>query len=163
MRWGIWAGIAALLGSSGCSLVLDFSERADAGGGNPRCEAGEPNDVANNAPLLAQGRSELSLCGDDIDFFTLEVVEGVDVTMTTTADSSINLELALFFGANTIQVSDAAGPAELIERTEALGNRLEPGEYKVRVQSVPAGQEGDYDLVLDIGTDAPPDAGVDGS
>lgn len=157
------AGIAALVSASGCSLVLDFSERSDAGVDNPRCEASEPNDLANNAPLLAQGTNQLALCGDDIDFFTLEVAADTDVTLSTTAPSDINLELTLFFGATTLQVSDAAGPDELIERTEAGNNRLEPGEYRVRVQSVPAGQEGDYDLVLDTSGDMPPDAGVDAS
>lgn len=163
MHWGTAASIAALLGiaSSGCSLVLDFSERADAGVA-PRCAASEPNETAATAPLLAQGTNELALCGDDIDFFTLDLAANTDLVITTSSTSDVNLELSLFLGTNTIQVSDAEGPAEVIERTNAMDNRLEAGEYKIRVQSVPAGQEGDYDLVLELTGDLM-DAGVDAS
>ena len=153
----------ALTSGAGCSLVLDFSERPDSGVDNPRCDAGEPNDLAASAPILAEGTNQLALCGDnDVDFFTLEVTGPADISLRTSSTESINLELALFSGATTIAVSDAPGSSETIERTEARGNLLEPGEYKIRVQSVPAGQQGDYDLVLETVVEMI-DAGVDAS
>jgi len=143
--------------------VLDFSEQQDASSNNPRCDTFEPNEVAAGAPQLAPGTNELALCGaTDIDFFTLTVVADQDVTLMTTG-GDFNIELALLEGGNQIQVSDAVGSAEIIERTLAAGTRLVPGEYSVRVQSVPPGQEGDYDLTLTTALDVPPDAGVDGS
>lgn len=155
--------LGAVLGAGGCSLVLDFSDRQDAGGGNPRCDTFEPNDVAAGAPQLAPGTNELALCGDDIDFFTLVVAADQDVILMTSSTAPIDLELALLQGANAVQISDAANSAdEVIERSADLANRLDPGEYTIRVQPVPAGQQGDYDLILETGFDQA-DAGVDAS
>jgi hypothetical protein len=154
----------AAMCAGGCSLVLDFSDRQDAGFANPRCEILEPNETADTATPLAQGTNALAFCGDsDVDFFSLQVLADQDVVIATTSDAGLELELALLLGAATVQVSDAPGAAELIERTEALGNQLDPGDYRVRVQTIPPGQEGDYDLVLMSEVDASLDAGVDGS
>jgi hypothetical protein len=91
------------------------------------------------------------------------VVADQDLILATTSGDSINLELALLMGGNALQISDGPGAEETIERSEAMANRLDPGTYSVRVQTVPAGQEGDYDLVLMTDVDMPLDAGVDGS
>lgn len=156
--WRVWIALLCSLGAGGCSLILDFSEGRDAGSQNPRCTALEPNDSAAAAAPIDAGTFELSLCGDDVDFFRVTLGAGEDLILSTSSDADIDLSLSLLQGGAVIDTSNGAGAAETIERSEAMGNRLDPGDYDVEVE----GPEGDYDLAVEI-IAAPQDAGVDGS
>lgn len=157
-EWSVWIALLCSLGAGGCSLLLDFSESRDAGSGNPRCDALEPNDSAAAAKPVEAGSFELALCGDDVDFFRVTVGAGEDLTVSITSDADIDLSLSLLQAGSVIDTSNGAGAAETIERSEAMGNRLDAGDYDVEVE----GPEGNYDLTVDI-VAAPQDAGVDGS
>ncbi len=155
---------AALL--SGCSLVLDFSERVDAAPEfNPRCDVAEPNDEA----ALAQptdAPQNAALCGaSDVDFFILAVGPSDDVLIEVTGDADFNPSLELLKETDllTVDSSDGPGSTESIRRALDEGNQLAEGTYLIELKGssqASGSKEGNYVLTVTVESLPLPDAGT---
>jgi hypothetical protein len=161
------------LASTGCSLILDFSESADAGpedndgGGGvvdafgngdapPPCDAFEPNNDISNPTLVDPGTHPgLAICpGGDRDFYRFSVDAGQDMTVEIRFDNmggAGDLEMRLYDGTGTqVAVSMTFDDNELIERTAANMNQLPADDYTAEVFGNQASVQNDYTLLLTV-------------
>jgi hypothetical protein len=162
------AGYASALLATGCSLVLDFSDRVDTSNtvSVEACQASEPNDSLGAAQDLAPGSYQLAVCPvGDRDYFSIDVGSNQDLTVVIEFDhrgGAGDLDLALFnLAGNMIDESARATDEERIERTNAMGTQLAAGVYVVEIFGFEDSIQNAYSLTLS--GDAPPaaDAGVD--
>jgi hypothetical protein len=114
MRFALVLFVTAIGGSSGCSLVLDFSDPpgpADASVPDAvpaaACDFGEANDTRTTAHTLAPISGQAAgICDPgDRDFFAIQVVEGQTMTFTITFaqdGSHGDLDMRLLDGADAI-------------------------------------------------------------
>jgi hypothetical protein len=141
---------------SGCSLVLDFSELADGGAetdSTDSCAAFEPNDSRAEAVLLEDAGASAAIClqdPPDVDFFRFAAPGGQDAVISLTMNDGtgpLNLNMRLYSGSDTaIDESTTETPEDVIERSDALGNQLDAGDYEVEVFGVSAGNINQYSL-----------------
>ena len=159
-----YAWIAIAGASSGCQLLLDFSELSDGGpssdGSVPAdasalCAANEPNDAFEMATAVTTGALG-AVCGDgDRDFysFTLDGNQDLEAVVTFTAGAETDLELNLVDATGTVlTISTGLDGDERIEQSMALGNRLAAGDYAVEVFGRSAAVSNEYELILSITT-----------
>ncbi len=162
---------ALLLGTSaGCSLLLDFSEKADAGsgedanaidagpvgdGGDP-CTAYEPNDALAEAIAIEPGTYEpLAICpaGDD-DYFSFVVGDNQDMVVEalfSNQGGAGDLEMRLYNSSGeVVDRSETFNDNERIERSLAGSNQLLAGTYIVQMYGFNDTTENTYSLVLTI-------------
>ena len=163
------AWIALAVASSGCQLLLDFSELSDGGpsgdGSVPAdasalCDANEPNDTVDTAGALENDEVAAAICGDGPDFWSFEVtgVEDVTIELTFTAGAN-DLEMQLqSMAGEVLTISTGTDANEQIEQSAALGNRLEAGTYVIEVLGREDTAMNDYQLTVDLV--ATPDAGL---
>lgn len=165
--------LAALVATAGtgCSLILDFSESADAGPegddgglidafGNgdapPPCDAFEPNNDISSPTLVDPGTHPgLAICpGGDRDFYRFSVEAGQDMIVEIRFDNmggAGDLEMRLFDGTGTqVAVSMTFDDNELIERTAAMMNQLPADDYTAEVFGNQASVQNDYTLLLTV-------------
>jgi hypothetical protein len=164
------AAVAAILFTSGCSLVLDFGEKTDAGpetdavvvdagpvgdGGDP-CAAFEPNDsLAETFEIVAGSYSPVAICptGDN-DYFSFvldaprdAVIEAVFANLGGAGD----LEMRLYNSSGeNIDNSETFTDNERIERSLAQSNQLIAGTYIVQIYGFGNTVENSYELVLTL-------------
>jgi hypothetical protein len=160
--------LVAVLFASGCSLILDFSDKADAGpnsdadvvdagpvgdGGDP-CAAFEPNDALAEAYPIEPGTySPLAICpsGDD-DYFSFVLAEARDMVVEALFDNqggAGDLEMRLYNSLGEIIAnSQNFEDNERIERSLAQSNQLQPGTYIVQMYGFNGTVQNDYVLTL---------------
>lgn len=163
---------SCLLLSSGCSLVLDFSDYPDSAprtdapmsdaspqhdtaaidaGVSLRCQAYEPNEDTGNA-AAGEALVEAAICGpSDLDFYSFEVDGAQDLELSLafeTANGNLDLRLRDAAGAQLVQAVGNAEPETLV-RSQGSGGRLAAGTYYVEVFSL-IQDENDYDLSITI-------------
>jgi hypothetical protein len=156
----VW--IALALASSGCQLLLDFSELSDGGpsgdGSVPAdasvlCAANEPNETFEMATATTSGALG-AVCGDgDRDFygFTVDGNQDVELVVTFTAGAETDLELNLVDATGTVlTVSTGLDADERIEQSMALGNRLAAGDYAAEVFGRSESVSNEYELIVAI-------------
>ncbi len=173
----VWCGTAAslalttaILFTSGCSLVLDFGEKSDAGpeidasivdagpvgdGGDP-CGAYEPNDsLAETFEIVPGSYSPVAICpAGDNDYFTFvldaprdAVIEAVFANLGGAGD----LEMRLYNSSGeNIDASETFTDNERIERSLAQSNQLIAGSYIVQIYGFGNTVENDYELILTL-------------
>jgi len=159
-----FAWIALAVASSGCQLLLDFSELSDGGpsgdGSVPAdasalCAANEPNDAFEMATAVTSGALG-AVCGDgDRDFysFTVDGSQDLEAVVTFTAGAETDLELNLVDATGTVlTVSTGLDGDERIQQSAALGNRLAAGDYAVEVFGRSAAVSNEYELIVSITT-----------
>jgi hypothetical protein len=98
MQGGSVAAVAAALAASGCSLVLDWDKRIDAGPDMTACDFKEPNDTIDAAtPLLVTEMGPAAICvPGDRDFYRFNLpLDGQVVTITLSFDLSMNQDIDL--------------------------------------------------------------------
>lgn len=145
----------------GCSLILDFSDRAipkdaaiDSRFSAAECAYGEPNDTPATATALTGGETgPAAICSsgstDDLDYYSFQVPMG---TMTTTISISFqnqigDLDLALYDGnATFITASRGFSDGETIicPGTTPSCAALAPGTYIFEVQPATTGVQNSY-------------------
>lgn len=157
-----WMALAA--SSSGCQLLLDFSELADGGasddGAVPAdasalCAAGEPNDSFETATAVSSGALGAVCGGGDRDLykFTVDGNQDVEVVVSFTAGADTDLELDLVDAAGTVlTVSTGLDGDERIEQSAALGNRLAAGDYAAEIYGRTDAVSNEYELIVTITT-----------
>ncbi len=160
--------LAVLATGPGCSLILDFSDKADAGpetdaevvdagpvgdGGDP-CAAYEPNDeLAQAYPIEPGTYSPLAICpaGDD-DYFSFVLDSPRDMVVDAlfdNKDGAGDLEMRLYdSNGEVIDSSENFTDNEHIERSLAQSNQLVAGTYIVQVWGYNGTVQNDYELVL---------------
>jgi hypothetical protein len=173
-RMGRVAAALALILAAGCSLVLDFGDRADAapeadapvadalGTDAPDpCNELEPNDEIATAAVIVPGTYPgLAICpAGDRDFYRFEVAANADVVVEITFDNRAgagDLDLRLYGPLGAVVASSAGfGDVERIERSLAMENRLDEGEYTAEVYGATVQVENEYQLTLSIVVDDP--------
>jgi hypothetical protein len=165
-RFGVvaFAWIALVLASSGCQLLLDFSELSDGGpsddGSVPAdasalCAANEPNDAFDMATAVTSGALGAVCGGGDRDFygFTVDGAQDLEVVVTFTAGEETDLELNLVDATGAVlTVSTGLDADERIEQSLALGNRLAAGDYAAEIFGRTESVSNEYELILTITT-----------
>jgi len=102
------AGVVAAIGSTagaGCSFVLDWDVKPDAGLDPVACAFKEPNDSFAAAQLLTPGETgPAAICvGGDLDFYRFNVpADPLTVTISVTFDSAQDLDLNLYDSVGTL-------------------------------------------------------------
>src|SRR5690349_5664265 len=91
--------------SSGCSLVLDWDKRIDAGPAPAACDFKEPNNTIDTAaPLLVTETGPAAICiPGDLDYYRFNLpLDNQNVTITLSFDLSMNqdIDLRLYDPAN---------------------------------------------------------------
>lgn len=156
-----WAGILLIplaVTASGCSLILDFSESADAGPidaaptpDSAGCDTLEPNDTLATAMAITPGNYVLGICEQgDHDFFRIDVDGNQDVTVRIDFVNTVgDLEMRLYdsLGGN-IDQSQGFADFEQIIRSLAESDRLAAGTYFVEIYAFMDTATNDYDLTL---------------
>jgi hypothetical protein len=138
------AWLAALL-SSGCSLLLDFSEPELPKFPDEECAAGEPNDLPAEATPLPAEPVAAALCrrddGPDVDFFTLTVAPGQLITQLalrfSQAGGEGDLDLYLYDATGNTELGKAVSDDSdetLTCLSAACPHTLLPGTYLVEVR-----------------------------
>ena len=158
------AWFALALASSGCQLLLDFSELSDGGpredGSVPAdasalCAANEPNDAFDMATAVTTGAIG-AVCGaGDRDFygFTVDGNQDLEVVVTFTAGADTDLELNLVDSTGAVvTVSTGLDADERIEQSMALGNRLAAGDYAAEIFGRTESVANEYELIVTITT-----------
>ena len=158
---GVGLALAALL--PGCSLILDFSNRAipkdaaiDSRFPAAECAYGEPNDTPDTAFQIQPGDTgPAAICsggdagGDDVDYYRFVVPTG---TMSTTIAISFSnalgdLDLALYDGNATFLTASRGfsdGETIICPGTTPSCAALQPGAYIFQVLGATAGVQNDY-------------------
>ncbi len=157
-----WIALAAA--SSGCQLLLDFSELADGGASDDSavpadasalCSAGEPNESFDAAVAVSTGALG-AVCGEgDLDFykFTVDGNQDVEVVVNFTAGEETDLELNLVDSTGAVlTVSTGLDGDERIEQSQALGNRLAAGDYAAEIFGRTATASNEYELIVALTT-----------
>jgi hypothetical protein len=174
-RSGRALGALALGGllCAGCSLVLDFGDRSDAGefdaappiDADPTtpdavdlCASFEPNGDISEAAMIVPGTYQAAICpAGDRDFFRFSVPDDADVVIEVAFDNMAgagDLDLRLYDPEGTvIDISAGFLDLERIERSAAQGNRLAAGEYTAEVYGAAQSVQNDYTLTLAITVD----------
>jgi len=158
--------------SAGCSLLLDFSEKADAGpggdadvvdagpigdGGDP-CNAFEPNDTLSAAVGIEPGTYEpLAICPvGDHDYFSFEIGDNQDVVVEaffSNEGGAGDLEMRLYNSSGEVVArSESFSDNERIERSLAASNQLLAGTYLIEMYGFHDTTENEYSLVLTVTT-----------
>lgn len=158
------AWMALAVATSGCQLLLDFSELSDGGprddGSVPAdasalCAANEPNDSVDMATAVTTGALG-AVCGSgDRDFysFTVDGNQDVEVVVSFTAGAETDLELNLVDATGAVlTISTGLDGDERIEQSAALGNRLAAGDYAVEIFGRSATVSNEYELIVSITT-----------
>jgi hypothetical protein len=155
------ATVAAVL-SGGCSLILDFSELADAGATSDSadsCAAFEPNDTRAEAVLVEDGGNSAAIClqtPPDLDFFRFTTPGEQDVVIRLAMPDGtgpLNLNMRLYAGSDTpIAESNQEGEEDLIERIADGDGQLAAGDYEVEVFGVAPGNINEYTLTVTLTT-----------
>jgi hypothetical protein len=152
------------LASSGCSLILDFSEgggsNADSGpdadlapdGGG--CATLEPNESLSAAMAITPGTLALGICtAGDRDFFETAVDGNQDllvrIDFANAAGADLEMRLYDSLGA-VVDRSETFEDFEQIEASLAMSNRLPAGTYFVEVFGFNNTNTNDYSLTLTI-------------
>lgn len=147
----------------GCSLILDFSDRAipkdaaiDSRFTAAECAYGEPNDTAATATALMGGETgPAAICStgsgttDDVDYYSFQVPMG---TMATTIAISFqnqlgDLDLALYDGNATFITASRGfsdGESIVCPGTTPACAALAPGTYIFEVLPATTGVENSY-------------------
>ena len=161
---GALAGIALLAASSGCQLLLDFSELADGGptddsaasaDASALCATGEPNDTFETATAVTTGALGAVCGGGDLDFygFTVDGNQDLELVLNFTAGAETDLELNLVDSTGAVlTVSTGLDADERIEQSEALGNRLAAGDYAAEVFGRSETVTNEYELIVTLTT-----------
>lgn len=158
-----WVAIAALLGTGGCSLLLDFDQTsADAGPAvvdastiDPEAiQAFEPNDDFENAGQIVGGRQDaLAIApGSDQDFYYFDLDQRSDVIIDIFPDQDgTDAELGMqLFGSDQQPITDAILENRISRRD---GEALDSGTYYLQINAA-SGQARAYSLQLQISTAA---------
>ncbi len=108
----------------------------------------EDNDVSSEAATPGAGSHDLRLVDFD-DWFSFEVCENTDISVTTTFDNTEMRQIVRLFdeSLNQLDADGSSGGTKLVEAT------VGPGTYLVRVQKTQF-WGGDYTLVINSGEDA---------
>ncbi len=160
----------SMLGA-GCSLLLDFDNKADAGpqsdatafdaggvegDGGDGCSSFEPNNDISTAVTISDGTTApLGICpAGDRDFYKFTLTGGQDTTIIITFDNmggSGDLEMRLYNGIGAVvESSNGFGNSETI--TRAAGTQLAAGDYIIEVFGFTNNVENAYSLELTITT-----------
>lgn len=166
------AAIAAVaIGSTGCSLVLDFSESAIPGDATPdspfsdvECQLAEPNNSAAEAIVFDPAvHAMAAVCQtspgvDDRDFYRFTVAAGitmVTVRIDFTSSPTGDLDLRLYDGTGTTVLGSSVGFADteqiVCPGTSPLCNQNMPlpeGDYLFEVFPAIAGAANRYSITL---------------
>ncbi len=163
--------LAALIGSTGCSLILDFDQPADAAPPDApvtmaQCSANEPNDTPATATAWAGLDVDAAICGNgDVDLYAVGLVANQPIRATITfmnRNGAGDLDLRLLTGDGGMVLDESKTSADT-ETVLCPGGAPCPtitgGTYLIEVKGFTAGVQSAYLLHIDTSGDA--DAGID--
>jgi hypothetical protein len=148
----------------GCSLVLDFSDKAipkdamvDAPYTADECAYKEPNDTPDTAQVItATDTGPAAICADDpADYYKFTVAGASTVTVaiqfTNRPGGDLDLELLDAAGAQ-VSISRGFGDGELIMCPGAVPacSKLADGDYVMRVFPAVTGAVNEYTFTLQM-------------
>jgi len=153
-------------GSSGCSLILNFSDSAipkDAGppDADPACSFDEPNDDATDAASITTADTgPAAICtkpdgAPDLDFYRFEVPDmTATVTVQIVYQPAVNGDLALAItdptGATIASESDSS-TTKSITCPGATCGMLATGTYELEVAGLTPADTNEYTFSLTLG------------
>lgn len=157
-----WIAIAALLGTGGCSLLLDFDQTitdagpaaVDASTIDPGAiQAFEPNDDFERAGQIVGGRQDTLAIdpGSDQDFYYFDLDQRSDVIIDVFPDQGTDADLGMqLFGSDQQPITDAVFENRISRRD---ADALDSGTYYLQIYAA-SGQASAYSLQLQISTAA---------
>jgi hypothetical protein len=155
----------AVIGGGGCTAVLDFDWKQDAGPPAPDADhtpdapplgpdSFEPNEGHTGAPLITPGTiPDLSIFpATDVDFFQFTTVDMRDVTVEAQFQyTDGDLDLFVYrFDTGLMQLVEIARSTNFSSDEALTITALGPGDYWIKVQSFDNVFTNTYTLVLTI-------------
>lgn len=149
---------AAVAIGPGCSFVLDWDIKPDAGLDPAACALLEPNDsIAAAMPIAAGATGPAAICvAGDLDYYRFSVVDGQSVTITVSFDISNTQDLDIFVydgGGTLISSGVTFGPSQEVVAcpgTNPLCPSLPTGDYYFLVEGGSPTVRNLYDITLAI-------------